>query len=81
LLPRECRLLFLPQHYLSQHPGINQRGPGTSQGQTLSFGSSGSDDDLSDWYLSVFGAANVNSAITDGSSTTPGGVSEVTCND
>jgi hypothetical protein len=59
---------------------IFYRGPGSSPGQLLAFGSDVSAADLADWYLSVFGPARVSSAISEGTSTTLGDRSEVACN-
>jgi len=55
------------------------RGPGTSPGQMISFGASVSGDELSDWYIRVFGPSNVSSAISEGLDTTLQEPSEVSC--
>ncbi|MGQ0566225.1 MAG: hypothetical protein ACT4OK_14315 [Gemmobacter sp.] len=55
------------------------RGPGTSPGQMISFGAAVSGDVLSDWYVSIFGPTNVNSAIAEGDDTALQEPSEVTC--
>ena len=63
----------------SFNPGLYYRGPGTSPGQRISFGAAASGDELSDWYISVFGPARVNSAIAEGDDTTLQEPSEVVC--
>lgn len=55
------------------------RGPGTSPGQWLSFGASVSGDELSTWYIKVFGAALVREAISEGKNTKLNERSEVGC--
>lgn len=60
------------------HPEFYYRGPGTSPGQTLSFGTLTDPDALSDWYLALFGPELVASAISDGQ--TPGEAGSVSCN-
>ncbi|MDZ4095932.1 MAG: hypothetical protein U1D35_13620 [Paracoccaceae bacterium] len=55
------------------------RGPGTSPGQRISFGASVSGDELSDWYIQVFGPSKVSSAISEGVDTTLQEPSEVSC--
>ncbi|WP_347268101.1 hypothetical protein [Paracoccus sp. (in: a-proteobacteria)] len=55
------------------------RGPGTSPGQRISFGASVSGDELSDWYIKVFGPSKVSSAISEGVDTTLQEPSEVSC--
>lgn len=63
----------------SYHEDLYYRGPGTSPGQWLSFGSAASGDELSDWYVKVFGPSKVSSAISEGTDTTLQEPSEVRC--
>lgn len=63
----------------AMYPDLYYRGPGTSPGQTLSLGTDAGADDLSDWYLALFGPKHVDSAIADGEWTTLGEASEVSC--
>lgn len=54
-------------------------GPGLPPPQQISFGSSVGADMLSDWYLDIFGPANLHSAISEGRDTILGDASEVRC--
>jgi hypothetical protein len=63
----------------SRNPDLYVRGPGTSPGSTLSFGSSVPAEEMADWYLNIFGPANVSSAIAEEGMTTLGDRSEVSC--
>ena len=56
------------------------RGPGTSPGQFISFGTDISGDQLADWYVKTFGPARVNSAISEGIMTNLDSKSQVECN-
>jgi hypothetical protein len=63
----------------SRNPDLYQRGPGTSPGATLSFGSSVTAEQMAEWYLNTFGPANISSAISEEGMTTLGDRSEVSC--
>lgn len=63
----------------SYNKDLYYRGPGTSPGQTISFGAAVGGDQLSDWYIEVFGPSKVSSAISEGESTTLQEPSEVSC--
>lgn len=63
----------------SLNEDLYYRGPGTSPGQRISFGASVSGDELSDWYIQVFGPSKVSSAISEGVDTTLQEPSEVSC--
>lgn len=55
------------------------RGPGTSPGQMISFGTNVSGDRLSDWYIEVFGPAKASSAISESPDTPLEERSAVSC--
>ena len=63
----------------SSNADLYYRGPGTSPGQRITFGTAVSGDQLSDWYIKVFGPSKVSSAISEGDDTTLQETSEVGC--
>lgn len=63
----------------SYNKDLYYRAPGTSPGQRISFGAAVNGDQLSDWYIGVFGPSKVNSAISEGNNTTLQDSSEVSC--
>ena len=63
----------------SYNKDLYYRGPGTSPGQRISFGAAVNGDQLSDWYIEVFGPSKVSSAISEGNNTTLQDPSEVSC--